>query len=793
MTGTAKALVRRMADVRYATRFFVGAGIDIGAGSDPLSLYAEQFPLMTRLRVWDMPDGDAQKLATIPDDSLDFAHSSHCHEHMVDPMAALQRWFAVVKPGGHLVLLIPDEDLYEQGIWPSNKNTDHKWTFSLYKKRSWSAKSINVLALLTQLPPSAETVKLEKLDASYRYRLPPLDQTLTPIGECGIEIVLRKRPQIEVDAGGRLPKQGTLSRAEIHALTGLNVGPAPAPAPAPAATPAPAPAPAAPDIGELLNRAVAAQQARNFPAAEALYREVLALSPDNFDATHLLGVLYRQRGDSALAVGQIRKALVLAPRSATAYGNLGNALRDVRRFDEALACYESVLALQPQNAEAHFQRGNILRDLGQHEAAAGAYSDSLALRPNNADTLNGLGNSHYSLERPLEAVEAYRAALGANPEFADAYSNCAVVLRVLGRHDEALAYYEKALALKPDFHEAETNRGVALCDLGRYAEAREGYARVLAAKPDDPLARMNSAMCALLLGDFAEGWPNYEWRWQAGNFPKPQLDVPQWMGEADLTGKRILLYAEQGLGDTIQFVRYAPLVAARGARVVVQAQAALKSLLQTLDGVESVLDQDEKLPPIDLQCPLMSLPLAFDTQLASIPAAVPYLRTDKKRVAAWRKKLGQKDRKRVGLVWSGNTAHKNDRNRSIPLAELVPLFAADVVFFSLQKEMRDEDAETAKKFANFTHFGATLRDFADTAALVETMDIVVAVDTSVLHLAGALGKPTLALVAFNPDWRWLLDRNDTPWYPNTELVRQNARGDWSDALKRIYNRLTKLG
>ncbi len=790
MTGTAKALVRRMADMRYATRFFVGSGIDIGAGSDPLSLYAEQFPLMTALRVWDMPDGDAQKLASIPDESLDFAHSSHCLEHMVDPMAALQRWFAVVKPGGHLVLLIPDEDLYEQGIWPSNKNTDHKWTFALYKKRSWSAKSINVLAMLTQLPASAETVKLEKLDASYRYRLPPLDQTLTPIGECGIEIVLRKRLPAEIEAGGRLPKPGNLSRAEIHALTGLNVGPAPTPVPAPAPVPA---APAAPDIGEILNRAVAAQQARNFAAAEALYREVLAQDPDNFDATHLLGVLFRQRGDSALAVGQIRKALVLAPRSATAYGNLGNALRDAKRFDEALACYESVLALQPQNAEAHFQRGNILRDLGQHEAAAGAYSDSLALRPNHADTLNGLGNSYYSLERPLEAVEAYRAALGANPEFADAYSNCAVVLRVQGRHDEALAYYEKALALKPDFYEAETNRGVALCDLGRYAEAREGYARVLAAKPDDPLARMNSAMCALLLGDFAEGWPNYEWRWQAGNFPKPQLDVPQWMGEADLTGKRILLYAEQGLGDTIQFVRYAPLVAARGARVVVQAQAALKSLLQTLDGVESVLDQDEKLPPIDLQCPLMSLPLAFDTQLATIPAAVPYLRADKKRVAHWRKKLGQKDKKRIGLVWSGNTAHKNDRNRSIALADLAPLFAADVAFFSLQKEMRDEDAETAKKLANFLHFGAALRDFTDTAALVEAMDLVVAVDTSVLHLAGALGKPTLALIPFNPDWRWLLARSDTPWYPNTELVRQNQRGDWTDALKRIYNSFTNIG
>jgi tetratricopeptide (TPR) repeat protein len=363
------------------------------------------------------------------------------------------------------------------------------------------------------------------------------------------------------------------------------------------------------------------------------------------------------------------------------------------------------------------------------------------------------------------------------------------VLRVLGRHDEALAFYEKALALKPDFHEAETNRGVALCDLGRYREARLGYARVLAAKADDPLARMNSAMCDLLLGAFEEGWPNYEWRWQAGNFPKPQLDVPQWMGEGDLTGKRILLYAEQGLGDTIQFVRYAPLVAARGARVVVQAQATLKSLLQTLDGIESVIDQDEKRPPIDLQCPLMSLPLAFETSLATIPATVPYLRADKKRVAYWRNKIGQKDKKRIGLVWSGNPAHKNDRNRSIRLTELAPLFAANVAVFSLQKEMRDEDIETAKKLTNFTHFGEALRDFADTAALVEAMDIVVAVDTSVLHLAGALGKRTLALLAFNPDWRWLLERSDTPWYPNTSLIRQNQRGDWSDALKRIYNEL----
>jgi tetratricopeptide (TPR) repeat protein len=779
MKEASKAVVRRLADVRYATRFFVGAGIDIGAGSDPVSLYAEQFPLMTRLRVWDMPDGDAEKLATIQDESLDFVHSSHCLEHMADPMAALTRWFGVIKPGGHMVLLFPDEDLYEQGIWPSNKNHDHKWTFAIYKKKSWSPKSLNVLELIAKLPAAAELLKIEKLDASYRYNLPPLDQTLTPIGECAIEMVIRKRLPAEIAAGGRLPPQGQLSREQIFALTGLNLAPAPAPVPAP------------PNIGEMLALAVERQNARDDAAAEKLYRAVLAREPDNFDATHLLGVLFRQRGDADAAVAQIRKALQLVPRSNSAYGNLGNALRDAKRFDEALACYESAIALVPQNAESHFQRGNILRDQGLHEASLAAYNDALRLQPAHAEALNGRGNAYYALEKLPEARTAYEAALALKPDFADALSNCAVVLRLQGQHDQALALYDRAIAARPDFGEAYVNRGVALCDLGRYEEALAGYKHVLARKPDDPLARMNGAMLDLLLGNLEQGWPGYEFRWQAGNFPKPDLGVPQWRGEGDLAGKRILLHAEQGLGDTIQFVRYAPMIAARGARVVLQVQPALKPLLETLAGVESVLTDGDKLPTIDLHCPLLSLPLAFATTLTSIPGETPYLKSDPKRAAKWLKKLGPTQKKRIGLVWSGNPIHKNDRNRSIGLAALAPLFAIDADFVSLQKEIRTEDRLVLANLPNFRHFGDALNDFSDTAALVAAMDLVVGVDTSVLHLAGALGKRTFALLPQNPDWRWLLARTDSPWYPSFRLFRQDKRGVWDSVLGELVKNLNE--
>ncbi len=890
MKEASKSVVRRLTDVRFATRFFVGAGIDIGAGSDPVSLYAEQFPLMTALRVWDMPDGDAQKLATVANESLDFVHSSHCLEHMVDPTAALARWFEVVKPGGHLVILIPDEDLYEQGIWPSNKNNDHKWTFAIYKKRSWSPKSINVIEMVAKLSEAAELVKLEKLDASYRYNLPPLDQTLTPVGECAIEIVIRKRLPAEIGAGGRLPRKGTLSRAEIHALTGLNLGPAPAPAPAPKA------AAKKTEIDPRLAKAVALHQARDFAAAEKIYRAILADDAANFDALHLLGVAHRQRGDSGAAVDFIGKALALEPNSGSAYGNYANALRDLGRLEEALQACAKAAALQPQNAEPLFQRGNLLRDLQRPQEALVAYDAALALDPRYAEALNGRASTLYALGRLGDAFACYDAALQLRPTYAEALSNQAVVLRALGRNAEALAAYDKALALRPDFHEAAINRGVALSALGRFEEAlasceavlatapahalalngagsalfalerleeaRARYQAALAARPDFADAHNNlgtieralgnrdaafacftraielrpayaeayynrgilaldgldtdaamrdfdvgiarepahmaanraKAMLQLLLGDFAKGWQQYETRWADPAIAASirSYGVPRWAGSADIKGKRLLLYAEQGFGDTIQFARYATLAAARGAHVILEVQPALKRLCEGLPGVAQLVARGEKLPAIDLECPLLSAPLAFATDLATIPRAPAPFRVDAAAAAAFERRLGKRGKTRVGFVASGSTTHKNDRNRSIPMREFSTFAAPGRQLVCLQKDLRDADREALSALTDVPFLGQDLADFAATAALVSTLDAVVTVDTSVAHLAASLGKPTFVLLPFNPDWRWLLGRSDTPWYPSMRLFRQKAIDAWEPALAEAAATLNEL-
>ena len=677
MKETSKSIVRRLADMRYAMRFFVGAGIDIGAGSDPISLYAEQFPRMTGLRVWDMPDGDAQKLATIADASLDFVHSSHCLEHMVDPMAALQRWFDVLKPGGHMVLLFPDEDMYEQGIWPSNKNNDHKWTFAIYKKRSWSPKSLNVIEMVAKLSEAAELIKLEKLDASYRYNLPPLDQTLTPVGECAIEMVIRKRLPDEIAAGGRLPRKGTLSRAELHALTGINLGPAPAPA-----TPAPA-------DNARLRQALALHQKDDLAAAEPIYREIMAAEPQNFDAAHLLGILRRQLGDSAGAVPLLQRAIEIIPRSSLAHMHLGNALRDLARKEEARQHYDKAIEIDPKLAEAYYNRG-------------------------------------------------YMA-----------------------------------------LHEVDTHG--ALSDFDKTIEN----------EPTHAMANRFSGMVRLLHGDFARGWQQYEWRWRGENPADVLRDfgVPRWTGEADLKGKRILLHAEQGFGDTIQFVRYAPMVAARGAHVVLEVLPPLQRLVADFAGVSELVMRGDKLPPVDFECPLLSLPLAFKTDLATIPASPAYLKADPALSAAWAKRLGPAKGRRIGYASTGQPRHTSDTYRSIPMRDFLKIVTPNDRFYCLQKELRAEDAALLEQRADIPFFGADFSDFADTAALMDNLDLVITVDTSVAHLAAALGKPTWILLRYDTDWRWLQKRSDSPWYPSVRLFRQTNRGAWESVLDEVAQAL----
>jgi hypothetical protein len=393
---------------------------------------------------------------------------------------------------------------------------------------------------------------------------------------------------------------------------------------------------------------------------------------------------------------------------------------------------------------------------------------------------------------PASAAEFATRALALDAGNAEVLANRGAALRKLGRYQAALADYDRALALAPTAAEAHNNRGVALAALGRYDEALAAYARALELAPGSERARFNRGLVRLVLGDLERGLADHEARWNGSDIHmgRPKFPQPPWDGEAALAGRTILLHGEQGLGDAIQFARYVPLVVQRGARVVLHVHAPLVSLFRQLPA-DQVVSFDEPLPPFDTHCALMSLPFALRTTLASIPARVPYLMAGQERIDRWRSILGDTTRPRVGLAWSGSATHTNDRNRSMPLAQLAPLSAVAGTLVSLQKDVRPEDTEALREL-RVEHFGGRLHDMEDTAALIALMDVVVSVDTSAAHLAGAMAKPVRILLPHVPDWRWLTERSDSPWYPTAKLVRQPAPGDWQAVVARLVEELRQL-
>jgi hypothetical protein len=380
------------------------------------------------------------------------------------------------------------------------------------------------------------------------------------------------------------------------------------------------------------------------------------------------------------------------------------------------------------------------------------------------------------LGRSQEALVNLDRAVALRPQYAEAFNNRGIVLGDLERHAEALACVERALALKPDYAEAHYNRGNTLRDLHRHADAVQSFERAIALQPDYASAHWNLADCQLLLGNFALGWKEYEWRWRLNQraASRREFAQPLWLGAQPVQGKTVLLHSEVGLGDTVLFCRYARDVAVLGARVVLEVQPPLVELLSGLEGVAAVVASGAPLPAFDYHCPLMSLPLAFRTELGNVPAVIPYIRSDPARVALWKGRLGAAAKPRVGIVWSGSTALKNDK-RSMTLAEMLPLVRPWAEWVSLQKELRADDSALLASRPEIRHFGGELEDFSDTAALVDLMDAVVTIDTSVANLAGAMGKTMWILLPFNPhDWRWLLEREDSDWYP-TVIVDVKAR------------------
>lgn len=574
------------------------------------------------------------------------------------------------------------------------------------------------------------------------------------------------------------------------------------------------------EVAKLFERGLALHQQGRLEEAKAIYTQVLAKDSRHFDALHLSGVLASQSKNPELAVTLIDKALKIDPHHASAYSNRGIALLELKRLNEALASFDRAIAIKPDYAEAYSNRGNILRELKRLNEAVVSYDKAILIKSDYAEAYSNRGIALWELKRLEEAVASYDRAIAIRPDSAGAYSNRGVALQELGRLVEAVASCDKAIDIKPDYAEAHCNRGLILQELKRLEDAIVSFDKAIAIKPDyakayhdrgvaqwelmrpneavgsfdkaiainpdDASAYWNKSLMLLTVGEFRRGWELYEWRWKNEKTGLIRRNFPQalWLGVEDISGKTLLLHTEQGLGDTIQFCRYARRVKERGARVILEVPKALLGLLDGLAGVDALIESGKGLAVFDYHCPLLSLPLAFKTDLTNIPSPAAYLSVVSNKRKLWSQRLGEKTKPRVGLVWSGSATHKNDINRSLSLQQLILNLPECCEYVSLQKEVRDTDKDVLAG-SGIRHYGDELKDFSDTAALCDLMDLVVSVDTSVAHLSGAIGKATWVLLPYVPDWRWLLDRDDSPWYESMKLYRQANDRAWPAVLEQV--------
>jgi tetratricopeptide (TPR) repeat protein len=543
------------------------------------------------------------------------------------------------------------------------------------------------------------------------------------------------------------------------------------------------------NIPALNNRGIALRKLKRFEEALASYDRVLALRPGYAEALlgrgHALTEL--KRLEEALA--SYDRALAIRQDFTDAHVSRGNVLHALARFEEALVSYDRAVALRPDYAEAYSSRGATLHELKRFEEALASYDQALALQPDYAEARYNRGNALHALKRFEEALATYDRVLALRPDYVEALVNRGNPLHALNRFEEALATYDRALALRPDYVEALVNRGIILHKLKRLEEALASYERALALRPDYVEAHYNEGMSRMLAGDFQRGWQKLEWGWIAARqrYIKRNFPQPLWLASNETAGKTVLLHAEQGFGDMIQFCRYVPRVAERGARVIFEVYEPLRELMSTLPGVAQIVSTGKPLPDFDMHCSMMSLPLALGAESTTILSQTPYLRASPQAVMDWNGRLGPRHRPRIGLAWSGLPAHDNDHNRSMRLsAFLPPLEGFDATYVSLQREVREVDAPMLQGRSDILHFGEELKTYADTAALIANLDLVISVDTSVAHLAGALAKPVWILLPYIPDWRWLLDRDDSPWYPTARLFRQDETRGWDGVMARVH-------
>lgn len=577
-------------------------------------------------------------------------------------------------------------------------------------------------------------------------------------------------------------------------------------------------------IASTLQEAFTSHKKGDLSRAIRLYEKVLEWRPLHFEALHLAGIAATQQQNYPVAIDYISKAIKMNPHHAAAHSNLGLALQSANRHEEAIVSFQQALRIEPQNTAALYNCGNAWRILKLYELALECYELLLQIRPDDVDALYYTGEVLFNLDRLEEALAEYQRLLAFNPDHANVLNNAGIIFQRLQRLDEALAYldralriapehvsalfnrgnvlrqmnrpleaianYDQVLVIMPEHHEVLNNKGNALRALNRLDEAYICYLRALRSSPDYADAHWNASLCRLLAGDFAAGWAQYEWRWASElKVEARQFSEPLWTGKQSLQGKTILLHAEQGFGDTVQFCRYAALVKESGGKVLLEIQPQLLSVLTGLNGVDTLIARGSSLPEFDYHCPLLSLPKAFATEEKTIPAAIPYLHAEAKQVNLWRTRLGPSSKPRVGMVWAGSLDHQNDHNRSIPLGQLVEIIQPEMQFYSLQKDLRDGDQPLLDQFPQIECLGPYIHDFNDTVALIALMDVVITVDTAVAHLAGAMGKPVWILLPYSPDWRWMLNRDDSLWYPTAKLFRQSAIGDWSSVVREVNQAL----
>jgi len=548
------------------------------------------------------------------------------------------------------------------------------------------------------------------------------------------------------------------------------------------------------------NRATMLRELGRLEGALASYDQAIALKPDYAEARRSRGIVLCNLGRPREGLESFDQAIVLKPDDADAWLHRGTTLRELGYFEDALAALDRATTLRPTYAEAHGNRGNVLSDLRRYAEAVGSYDRATELKPDYFEVFSNKVAPLRELQRLEDALDASDRAIVLKSDYAEGHNNRGGALYDVRRLDEALASYDRAIALKPDYPSAYNNRGVVLYELRRLDEALASYERAIALRSEYAEAYHNQAMCRLMLGDFAAGWADYEWRWKTEQFQpdRPISDAPAWLGGEDLNGRTILLRSEQGLGDILQFCRYVPLVAARGARVILEVRPSLARLLARLEGVAQIVLRGETPPPHDFQTPLMSLPLALGAAPDGRQAA--YLQADPQAAAPWARRLAGVGGLRVGLCWAGGLrpdqliAGSMDKRRSLSLEAFAPLAGVEgAAFYSLQKgPPADQLAElqaqgwTGPPIVDLT---PELNDFADTAALVANLDLVITCDTAIAHLAGGLGTPVWVLNRFDACWRWLSDRSDSPWYSSARLFRQPTPGDWASVIDEVRQEL----